>query len=247
MQIPRSLVDEYTRQVNLISGRLQEALRGELRRIDWSNWAAAKAQAVRIMQSYGIAASDAIAVVGVEFYTIVRRLAGVGGEFTPVYDGGYVPEATERAVSDFFDTEGATPESVASKCEQRLGYVARRAASESVMNNGAADRAKPRYARVPSGAETCMFCLMLASRGFVYHNERSAGGLDHWHDNCDCRIVPGFPGSTEVEGYDPGEIYGRWSDEVDAEAEARAERSGRPVSEERKAIVRSLQPKRRKR
>src|SRR5699024_3124565 len=46
------------------------------------------------------------------------------------------------------------------------------------------------WARVPSGAETCSFCLMLASRGAVYESERSAGGDGHkFHGDCDCTPV----------------------------------------------------------
>lgn len=52
------------------------------------------------------------------------------------------------------------------------------------------------YARVPSGTETCGFCLMLASRGAVYKTKQSAmfkeGTNDPYHNNCDCAIVPVF-------------------------------------------------------
>ena len=61
-----------------------------------------------------------------------------------------------------------------------------------------------RYARVPTGTETCPFCVMLASRGFVYLSERAAR---HAHPGCDCRVVPGFAGETEVEGYDLDGLY----------------------------------------
>ena len=46
-----------------------------------------------------------------------------------------------------------------------------------------------RFARVPSGTETCTFCRMLASRGFVYWSRETAGELDHFHRGCDCRVV----------------------------------------------------------
>lgn len=57
-----------------------------------------------------------------------------------------------------------------------------------------------RYARVPSGT-SCAFCLMLASRGFVYHSATSAGeDKGHYHTNCHCKIVAGKEG-TEIGGY----------------------------------------------
>ena len=65
------------------------------------------------------------------------------------------------------------------------------------------------FARVPQGATTCGFCFMLASRGFVYLTEESAGEFDKFHKNCDCRIMPGYPG-MELEGYDWAGMYSRW-------------------------------------
>lgn len=60
-----------------------------------------------------------------------------------------------------------------------------------------------RYARVPQGVETCDFCLMLASRGFVYLTAESAAGWNHTHRDCDCIVVPGVghqAGSKEYTG-----------------------------------------------
>jgi hypothetical protein len=76
------------------------------------------------------------------------------------------------------------------------------------------------FARVPSGATTCPFCLMLASRGFVYLSKESAGEFDQYHRHCDCRIVPGYPG-MELEGYDPDKYYDMWKNaqEQDEESE----------------------------
>ena len=45
-----------------------------------------------------------------------------------------------------------------------------------------------RYARVPTGAETCAWCIMLASRGFVYESAGTAGEMAKYHGEC---VVPG--------------------------------------------------------
>ncbi len=81
----------------------------------------------------------------------------------------------------------------------------KRAANRTMRQNCERDGVK--YARVPTGAETCGFCIMLASRGFVYSTAQAAGELDHYHRSCDCKIVAGFDGETEIEGYDPDELY----------------------------------------
>lgn len=59
-----------------------------------------------------------------------------------------------------------------------------------------------RYARVPSG-KACAFCLMLASRGFVYFSKTSAGeDKGHYHNHCHCAVVAGNL-KMKVGGYDP--------------------------------------------
>lgn len=91
-------------------------------------------------------------------------------------------------------------------------YCVKRSAFENMERN--CERNDVRYARVTSGTETCPFCFMLSSRGFVYRSERTAEGLHGYHDRCDCVAVPGFEGlgqDGQVEGYRPDEMYGRWS------------------------------------
>lgn len=72
------------------------------------------------------------------------------------------------------------------------------------------------YARVPTGAETCTYCMMLASRGFAYHTEESAGHADH--RGCNCLIIAGIHGSSYVEGVDIDEQYRTWKELASADA-----------------------------
>lgn len=46
-----------------------------------------------------------------------------------------------------------------------------------------------RYDPIPP---TCGFCLMLISRGPVYHSRTSAGDRHLWHPGCTCKVVPVF-------------------------------------------------------
>lgn len=86
-----------------------------------------------------------------------------------------------------------------------------RSLNETVLANVGRDKDKGvRFARVPTGFETCTFCLMLASRGAVYHTRKTAGEFKHFHRRCDCKIVPGFgddPDAELVEGVRPKELY----------------------------------------
>ena len=87
------------------------------------------------------------------------------------------------------------------------------------------------YARVPTGAETCTYCMMLASRGFAYRSEESAGHADH--RGCNCLIVAGVHGSTTVEGVDLAEQYDTWKEM--ATADARHDRG--ELTEQKRAVV----------
>ncbi len=87
----------------------------------------------------------------------------------------------------------------------RVDAEIRRSANECVAYNADRDRLKVKHARVPSGSETCQFCIMLASRGAVYKSKETAS---HAHANCDCKVVPDF--GDGIEGYDPDLYYDMW-------------------------------------
>lgn len=66
------------------------------------------------------------------------------------------------------------------------------------------------FARVPTGMETCTYCMMLASRGFVYRSRESAGHADH--RGCNCMIVAGRYMESTVDGIDLKAQYDCWRD-----------------------------------
>lgn len=237
--LPRRVIDEYTRQLNMVSDGMKQALTDALEMVDWSDMNRARAQVLELMQLYCGGATDAAATLAARFYSAARQYA-LGTQYDALALSGRVPEATERAVYSFFARDGATPEKITEQLMERVGYETKRAAGDCVFMNGSRDPRKPRYARVPSGSETCQFCLMLGGRGFVYRNKAAAGYFNHYHDNCDCRIVPGWEDS-DVEGYDPAAIARQWSETVDETARARAERNGTTEAEERKKIIKSLE------
>lgn len=99
---------------------------------------------------------------------------------------------------------------------------AKRALNATIMANVKRDKKKGvKFARVTSGRNTCTFCLMLASRGAVYHTRESAGELGQYHRHCSCKIVPCYSGNKYevlVEGHDPKNMEKLWQacDEIDA-------------------------------
>lgn len=71
-----------------------------------------------------------------------------------------------------------------------------------------------RYARIPTGAKTCTFCLIQASRDAVYVSERSAGAREEgneFHGFCDCEIVRIASDDDYPPGYLPDDYYDMYS------------------------------------
>ncbi len=129
----------------------------------------------------------------------------------------YVPKKTDsvaRYQAKKLTEEG--PAAFAKACGEYARNDALRALNETIIANVGRDKKKGiRFARVPTGRETCTFRIMLASRGAVYHTRQTAGEFNHFHRRCDCKVVPGFeddPDAELVEGYKPKELYKLWQE-----------------------------------
>lgn len=210
MRIPRSYVERYSAGLNAIGEQGRAALADALSAIDLTGDVAdVRERVTAAMQACCGASSTMSARLAADFYDGLRSRFGIEDGFRATVDGGYEPEATEGAVRAFAqDLVDGRPESFVSKCADRLDREVRLSANRCVERNARRDPKRPRWARVPTGAETCQFCIMLASRGFVYRNEDVAS---HAHANCDCRVVPSWDkGKAAVEGYDPDLYLDMW-------------------------------------
>lgn len=117
-------------------------------------------------------------------------------------------------------------------CGVLADFYARRSNYESMVRN--CYRNHVRYARVPTGMDTCDFCLMLASRGAVYYDQARAEEGSHLH--CDC-ITICMGESTTIEGYDPDALYDLWQDRLKSTAMSRAKANGTSYQIERMKIM----------
>lgn len=84
---------------------------------------------------------------------------------------------------------------------------------DTMVSNARREGAK--FARVPSGAKTCSWCLMLASRDAVYSSKKSAGDRgsghgDGFHGDCDCLVTPIRKPSDYPPGYLPDDYYAKY-------------------------------------
>jgi len=92
-------------------------------------------------------------------------------------------------------------------CGQLADMYTWRCNRDSMVRN--CERNGVRYARVPTNSNPCDYCVMLASRGFVYRTAKDAEAGSHAH--CQCLVCPGGP-STTIEGYDPDAYYDMWKE-----------------------------------
>ena len=168
----------------------------------------------RIIEDYG----DASASIGADFYEAVLDAADIDGvaAMPSAYDSKRVEGTVRRCASSLFGDDADLDkyaDGLSDFLERAVSHRADECAAQSAVsaNEKGARKGKKggmKFARVPSGP-SCGFCIMLASRGFVYATRKSAGEFTRFHNKCDCRIVEGYDG-MHVEGYDPEALYERY-------------------------------------
>lgn len=209
--------------LNAISAEAGDLIYEAVIQLDFTDIAAAREACIEIMEQVLGPLADLAAEVGVDWYNLVREQS----TGKPLGDGlaapARNPAATEGAVRALIQSvvEGKSVEKFAEALKRRADYEVKKAFGDSVSAKGRNDPMKPRWARVPQG-DTCLFCIMLASRGFVYHSKAKA--LDHYHENCDCIVTPGFPG-TSVEGYNLEALQAKYADEIADKARVWSQKS----------------------
>lgn len=160
--------------------------------------------------------SNIDSVAAAEWYEKVRHKWIIDDDYT--VDSRYDPDdapmrkTVRRLAGHLWDDEknGRGPDYDAAKrgLHASMDRWVKAGGRETIMRASKHDPSKPRYARVPSGAKTCAFCAMLASRGFVYASEDKAGALGQYHKDCDCEIIPSWDRKNpKIEGYDPDGLY----------------------------------------
>lgn len=236
--IPRSYIEEYSNALNGISDTAKASLVVALEKVDYSQPVADVRNAViAIMQAACGASTDVTARLAADFYDGLR-LRMVGEPMGAVADSMRKPEATENTIRAFIQVivDGGDTDEFIAMCADRLNYENNKAANECMVANAQADPLRPLWARVPFGEETCDFCIMLASRGFVYGNAELAS---HSHANCDCRVIPGWGRDSKIEGYDADRYFDKYlNKQIDITAK-RAQRMVDDVFVSRQAASKS--------
>ena len=217
--ISRAVYDAYCQAVDNLTRTAAATV--ESRILEWvrAHPGAAVAEireaATAIMDALVPTYDDAAATLAADWYD---GLAAKAGKKLPAaitetaYTGGRTAEVARYQAGKLAkgDTAG-----FARYCGEYAANDAKLALNQTIMGNARRDRRKGvRYARIPSGLETCTWCMMLASRGAVYYTRATAGEWNHWHRHCACKVVPGFEAdqkATLVEGHSPKQAEAMWS------------------------------------
>lgn len=146
---------------------------------------------------------------------MLDEVAEASGAFVPAAE----PAATatyEEIAKTIYGTMAATkdPDAVGAA----VGRSVKLASVDTLQQNALRDGAE--WAWIPAG-DTCPFCLMLASRGWVRASKKAIknGHADHIHNNCDCTYCVRYDGETTVEGYDPDALYEQYENAGDTPRE----------------------------
>lgn len=209
---------DYFKAVKACSNEAQSALMWLWNQIDLSDPAYSKAVLFEyvpaIVETYGEAAAEAAA----EMYEAVM-LAEINASRN-IAIAGINSDGITRSVryAAGFIYEGNYTKAL-SVLSRAVDYYVKQPARDTIEQNVKIDK-EARFARVPQGPTTCEFCLMLASRGFVYLSKESAS--HGYHTDCDCLPVVSFSDDPAVEGYDPDYYYGLYQQMQDKDKWNRA-------------------------
>lgn len=167
----------------------------------------AVAAVMRGMVERGAGASSQLAAAYYRGMSLLQTGEDVDADWSFAYD----QTAADIALNGMYRQAGGDPDALARLIGERVSYEINRAAKVGVWRNGQRDPREVRYARVPTGAETCAWCLMTAGLGYWFMTAESAS---HTHRGCDCQIVPAIGGIHDVKipGYDSTVYRDMWQD-----------------------------------
>ena len=159
-----------------------------------------------LVTAYG----DTAAVLGADWYDQLRNVPPSASSFAALLAQpapvAQAEGAVRWAIGPLFADE-PDPDAVLRRLSGSTQRLVLQPGRDSVYQSAGRDPVRTGVARVPSGAETCRFCIMLASRGAVYADKRAAGGEgNHFHDDCDCvpttiRTRDDFPEDHDLDVY----------------------------------------------
>lgn len=190
-------VDAFAAQMSALSVQAQRALQAGLSGVDMADGARVRAVLATfwsdILQIYG----DSAVGLASDFFEEWALNMGV----TPKLVASVENPERDAVRMRWASAQPAAMANLAGVLDELVKDRARDTMQDSAQESGL------RFARVPTGAKTCAFCRMLASRGAVYLSRQSASTHSGaaYHGHCSCVPVPVRGPQDYPSGYDPDE------------------------------------------
>ena len=238
---------EVDAQADIARRYVANALDSYFRVYPNSGTASARNITIEIMKTALPNFIDTAGTISADFFDEIAEALGVKAE-SKLYDTMDYSKVDEKVRYFAKYLNDGDVEAFKSNVADVTRYFVKRSAFDNMYRNCIGNEMF--YARVPSGLETCAFCFMLASRGFVYKSERSAKISqrtgDTYHVNCDCVIVPGAKGKggdprVSIEGYNPKAMYENWCSCAETVGVDHSNGVDKWTDDERKAVLREVE------
>ena len=170
-----------------------------------------------LVRAHGMIAAEAAR----EFYDAQRAMSEAAEAFGDyeamlAYPDDLAAEISAQVNTASKDVVQAVAEKVFDFLESRGIQDVMRCADATLERNASRDPAHPKWALVPH-FNACSWCIMIASRGFVYGSADKLSSQRH--DRCKCTSIVDFDvDNPALLGYDPDRYYRIWKkmEEIDA-------------------------------
>ena len=212
------LLNQFEQANNGIADLVETDLPDFLGALNFENPAAVQIALFEYVPALVSEYGDVAASVAADWYDELRASEGVPGSFrAPLASSVPAAQVSDRLG---FATRASGPlwlgdsATVTNFLSMMTNEYVLQPGRDTVMQ--AAHKDKAAYARIPEPG-ACKFCLMLASRGFVY-SKSTAGQSKKFHGKCRCNAMPVWDETrARVEfGYDPDALYDLYAKARDA-------------------------------
>lgn len=209
------MLEENRRAMSSLSGLIVGQLGQLFNTLDLSNPELARDQLLEVAPAIAETYAPISTEMGLEWYEEMAIASGVVGGVRALVPP--LPDLSEMAMKSvrfaaghlWTPDPGMTMKILGTKMDKIIKEPARQAV---IYNSEQEEPDEAWWARVPTGEQTCSFCLVLASRGADYHSKRSAGSRAYgeenlFHGDCDCEVIRLGKFDEYPEGYLPADIY----------------------------------------
>lgn len=196
MQISKNDWNDYIQKLSKINRTAADLMQAYIDKNGISDVNAIIEYAYALITKYG----EGSAALACEMYDAIAALSNVIVEAAEAAETATLDEVAKAIWGSLNQSKDGA------KLSQIVGRLVKQAGADTTLKNAKRDNAE--WAWVTSG-DTCVFCLVLGSRGWQQASKAVLKGnhADHIHANCDCAFAIRFDKDTKYDSYDPDALY----------------------------------------